>query len=393
MLKIEEIVSNLKTNEDINEMISICKRVKNTKRDFLFVNSYQGKHIPMSPTQILNTYEKLNRVLVETLTDKKRIFIAFAETATAIGSYLAERNNGYFLTTTREILYDDNGKEITPLLVFEEEHSHAVSQLLYCKDEKIFSEVEEIIFIDDEISTGKTIFNFIHVLEEKLSVKNISFKVVSFLNWMTEDDKEKFKDYEIDFVSLAYGSLKDTKVKVDVTNVAKPTKTKVVESAIELIDVDSNISLFNEIRLGTEHNTQKKVVNEISDKIVNSIYLEENEKKNILVLGTEEFMYIPLLIAKEIEDKLNVSVKYHATTRSPITISEDNDYKVKSGFEFKSLNDSSRTNFIYNLEKYDEILLITDNNNWLESDYHNSATIIDTISNFTDKFIKLVVIK
>ena len=364
MLKIEEIVSNLKTNEDINEMISICKRVKNTKRDFLFVNSYQGKHIPMSPTQILNTYEKLNRILVQTLTDKKRIFIAFAETATAIGSYLAERNNGYFLTTTREILYDDNGKEIAPLLVFEEEHSHAVSQLLYCKDEKIFSEVEEIIFIDDEISTGKTILNFIHVLEEKLSVKNISFKVVSFLNWMTENDKEKFKDYEIDFVSLAYGSLKDTKVKVDVTNITKPTKTKVVESAIELIDVDSNISLFNEIRLGTEYNTQKKVVNKIYDKIVNSIHLEENKKKNILVLGTEEFMYIPLLIAKEIEDKLNVSVKYHATTRSPITISEDNDYKVNSGFEFKSLNDSSRTNFIYNLKKYDEILIITENHNW-----------------------------
>lgn len=393
MLKIEEIVSNLKTNEDINEMISICKRVKNTKRDFLFVNSYQGKHIPMSPTQILNTYEKLNRILVERLTDKKRIFIAFAETATAIGSYLAERNNGYFLTTTREILYDDNGKKITPLLVFEEEHSHAVSQLLYCKDEKIFSEVEEIIFIDDEISTGKTILNFIHVLEEKLSVKNISFKVVSFLNWMTENDKEKFKDYEIDFVSLAYGSLKDTKVKVDVTNITKPTKTKVVESAIELIDVDSNISLFNETRLGTEYNTQKKVVNEIADKIVNSIYLEENEKKNLLVLGTEEFMYIPLLIAKEIEDRLNVSVKYHATTRSPITISEDNDYKVNSGFEFKSLNDSSRTNFIYNLKKYDEILIITDNDNWLESDYHNSATIIDAISDFTDKFIKLVIIK
>ena len=104
-------------------------------------------------------------------------------------------------------------------------------------------------------------------------------------------------------------------------------------------------------------------------------------------------MYIPLLIAKEIEDKLNVSVKYHATTRSPITISKDKDYKINNGFKFKSLNDNERINHIYNIDEYDEILVITDNNHWFENDYEDTETIFDVISNYSNNFVKFIMIR
>ena len=52
----------LKVNEKrIEEIIKIAKRDNNTKRNFLLVNSLQGKHIPTSPKETFNLFEKLNK--------------------------------------------------------------------------------------------------------------------------------------------------------------------------------------------------------------------------------------------------------------------------------------------------------------------------------------------
>lgn len=383
-MKIEEIVTNLQTDTDINEMISICKRVNNAKRDFLFVNSHQGKHIPMSPTKIFDTYKRLNKELEKHLKkDKNRVFIAFAETATAIGYYLASKNNSLYLTTTRETLIKDKST-LTPTLVFEEEHSHAVSQLLYCEDEDILRKADEIIFVDDEISTGKTIFNFIKALEEKdLTKENTSYKVVSFLNWMTEDNKDMFAEYDIDFIALAKGSLNTTEQKVDVKDIKtidlfQPNKES---NELTIHSFEHKNSVFNTTRLGLKEN----YFNEKAELIANCLVKDIKDNEKVLVVGTEEFMYLPLLIAKRIEELKSCSVKYHATTRSPITVAGDEDYKIKSGYKFYSLNDENRINYLYNLEEYDHIFLITETENWENIEkYKGKQTIINVLSEFSN---------
>lgn len=379
---VKDFVNELKTSVNVEEMISICKRVNNSKRDFLFVNSYQGKHIPMSPEKILETYEKLNKEMQRHLLNtKNRVFIAFAETATAIGCYLASENDGYFLTTTREELKGED-KTLEPFLVFEEEHSHAVSQLLYCKDLDVLRNAEEIIFIDDEISTGKTIFNFIKALEKKISFKDINYKVVSFLNWMTEDNKKMFNNYNINFIALASGCLKETNKKVDVNNIVEPeiiSKENIVNET--KYDFSYESFNFNFFRTGFEEHNYKVFAKEIAEKI--SVEIKKSDKK-ILVVGTEEFMYLPLLIASEIEKNTNTSVKFHATTRSPITISQDVSYKINNGNKFYSTNNNERINFIYNLEEYDLIYLIVENN-LIENCFGNSdkPTIYQTLKKYS----------
>ena len=37
-------VKESKSSFDVNDMIHICKRHNNPKREYLFVNKYQGKH-------------------------------------------------------------------------------------------------------------------------------------------------------------------------------------------------------------------------------------------------------------------------------------------------------------------------------------------------------------
>ncbi len=53
-------------------------------------------------------------------------------------------------------------------------------------------------------------------------------------------------------------------------------------------------------------------------------------------------------------------VKFHATTRSPITVSDSYAYPLHEKFELRSLYDKDRVTYIYELDKYDKVFIITD---------------------------------
>ena len=91
----------------LEEIIKIAKRDNNTKRNFLLVNSLQGKHIPTSPKQALDLFWKLNRENIGILREESILIIGFSETATAIATSFAinllkEVKQVYLLLTTRE---------------------------------------------------------------------------------------------------------------------------------------------------------------------------------------------------------------------------------------------------------------------------------------------------
>ena len=174
---------------DPDELISVCKRENNSKRDFIFVNRYQGKHVPARPQDILQLFETLRiTISKDSRWNRKEniCVIGFAETATAISHYIVDNipnKDCYYLQTTRE-------KSNEPLLVeFKEEHSHATEQALYGDLQKLRN-CDRILFIDDELSTGKTILNFIAELEK---IKNFKYSVASFLNLQSEGNRKIFK--------------------------------------------------------------------------------------------------------------------------------------------------------------------------------------------------------
>ena len=137
------------------DLLRIAKRFNNPKRTYLLVDPLQAKHIPVSPGRALEMMESLGDLLKKY--PGPRLVIGFAETATAIGAAAASRSPGecVYLHTTREEL---PGAE--DWILFSEEHSHAVEQKLWGGGltERI-DRAEHIIFVDDEISTGKTLIN------------------------------------------------------------------------------------------------------------------------------------------------------------------------------------------------------------------------------------------
>ena len=96
-------------------------------------------------------------------------------------------------------------------------------------------------------------------------------------------------------------------------------------------------------------------------KLAETVIAETGVEKgeSVLVIGTEEFMYPALLTGQEIE-KMGCEVRSHSTTRSPIAVSTEEEYPLHCRYELRSLYDPDRKTFIYDLESYDRVIVMTD---------------------------------
>ena len=96
-------------------------------------------------------------------------------------------------------------------------------------------------------------------------------------------------------------------------------------------------------------------------KLAETVIAETSVKQGerVLVIGTEEFMYPALLTGYEIE-KMGCVVRCHSTTRSPIAVSTEEEYPLHCRYELRSLYDPDRKTFIYDLENYDRVIVMTD---------------------------------
>ena len=102
-------------------------------------------------------------------------------------------------------------------------------------------------------------------------------------------------------------------------------------------------------------NTCRKIAEDFVEK-----YSVEN-CDSLLVLGTEEFMYPALITALEFEKKnRGLNVKFHATTRSPILAGLSEGYPIFLRREIRSPYNIERVTYVYNLVKYDRVIIATD---------------------------------
>ena len=336
----------------LSDVVTICKRIKNSKRDFLFVNPLQGKNLHVNPSKSIDLFEELVLQIKTSIPESEKVIvIGFAETATAIGNYIASRmpNCIYYMQTTRE-----NIPNKEPLLTFQEEHSHATKHFLYGDIKKLKS-CHHIIFVDDEISTGNTILNFIKALNS-IGV-NCNYSVGSILNCQNTAWMEKFSKLNINTFCIMKGEINNLKaiVPVKVTNPDEAVCKHKVNPNI--LKVTFDIPTAN---IGVVPVDFKDTVNAVYNEVFKSKKItlpKPNEK--VLVLGTEEYMFIPMIFGNILENNLKLDVQFHATTRTPIEASSAAGYAIKNRFHITSCYDEERTTFIYNLKKYDRVYIVT----------------------------------
>ena len=125
-------------------------------------------------------FHELAEILKNSYPKERLLLVGFAETATAIGAEVAAELGSRYIQTTREVIED------AEYIFFSEEHSHATQQKLVKNDHGIIiHKVDRIIFIEDEVTTGKTIRNMIEVLSKTGIQKEYHMRLLlCSMEWM-----------------------------------------------------------------------------------------------------------------------------------------------------------------------------------------------------------------
>lgn len=334
--------------------IKIARRHNNKKRSYLLVNTMQAKHIPTTPSDALKMYHALGEKIHKAYPNASLV-IGFAETATAIAAGAAEAmgEDTICFHTTREKVDDES-----ECILFCEEHSHAVEQKLYAKDlGKLLDSTDEAVLIDDEISTGKTLFNIISAMREKIpEFKDRRIVVGSVLNRLTKEREAFFNENNIYFVSLYHIICGDSILEKSGDGLRSP----------DIADYPDNSSIlentfrykFTYMKYPHKISDHLRSCNELAEKLMKQIDFKKYRK--VLFLGTEECMFPAIRAAFIIEEKSGIKAYCHATTRSPISIGSDMDYPIRSGFAIGSFYEDERVNYIYNIRHYDAAVVISD---------------------------------
>lgn len=331
------------------ELVRIAQRENNTKRNYLVVDPLQGKHVPVSPTKALNLFSDLADEVRNEYAKETLLVVGFAETATAIGAQVAICLGAKYIQTTRETI---PGVEY---LFFSEEHSHATEQKLVKTDlDSVLGKIDRILFVEDEVTTGKTILNIISVFENKYA-QPIRFSVLSLLNGMDRAHTDRYAEKGIRLHYL---------LKTDHSAFAERAEQYKGDGEYVVCDTEV-VPGVDEIRVPGYMNTRRlvdapsyqKACEKLWDHVKVQVVTDEYE--SVLVVGTEEFMYPALWIGEKLE-QAGKAVKCHATTRSPIVVSTEAGYPLHQRYELKSLYDETRKTFIYDLDPYDKVVIVTD---------------------------------
>lgn len=331
------------------ELVSIGKRENNKKRNYLVINPLQGKHVPVCPGKAFELFDKLAEIVKKEYGGEELLVIGFAETATAIGANTAIRLGARYIQTTREEILQ------AEYIYFTEAHSHATEQKLLKADiDKAIGIVDRIIFIEDEVTTGNTILNIVRKMEE-IYRRNLKFSVASILNGMTE---ESMRSYEEKGIRCHYI------LKVDHGDYGRLAQQYTDTGNYEKCDISGRYEA-KEAGFTGWMDTRRMVDSLKYQKSCETLWKDMKaaygfkKDESVLVIGTEEFMYPALFIAGCIEDE-GCRVRCHSTTRSPIEVSADPSYPLRTRYELRSMYDSDRITYIYDIESCDRVFIITD---------------------------------
>lgn len=318
---------------------SYACRENNSRRKFIVINKNQGKHFPSSPTvtdaEFRKHAENVRQFVSENgIKAEKCVVIGFAETAVAIGAYIAREMNAFYVSTTREPL-----PGCFERITFEESHSHAAEHSLCIRDKSIFRTADCVIIADDEFTTGKTAAKLAKKLEKYIPN---GCPVVAAAFIASSESRERFAENGI----LCFAEYKLDDV-LDRSDEGKSIPDTDFEPWYSTGAVKLNSVL--DFRLGVNAREYFEECERLCSMLWEELGGSEFESGNeVSFIGTEELCLPPIIIGKKFEEH-GILVSVQGITRSPMIPKILNDsYPIKRRIKLKSLYDSERGVFLYN---------------------------------------------
>jgi hypothetical protein len=313
---------------------------RNPKRAFLFVSRVLGRHIPVRPSVMLDSFQHLARKIPANLPGPVLV-IGMAETAVGLGAgvhraYSQTRPDAVYIVSTRH----PTGTEL--FARFEEEHSHASAHLIHLPTDpgvrEMMLNARSLILVDDEASTGKTFIN----LHEALVDAGLS-KVERVVTVV-------LTDWSAGAVTQAIGPAAE---QVSLLQGAYSFAEDLAAPLPEMPEVGT--VAMGDWPLMPGNDWGRLGVRSVADTLAPALEVAKGER--VLVVGTSEFVWRPFLLAERLE-KAGADVHFSSTSRSPIALG----HAIDHALSFSDNYGLGIPNFLYNVRpgQFDRVLICTE---------------------------------
>lgn len=359
----------------LEDLLGFAQRI-NPKRAFLFVSKVLGRHIPVAPGTMRHAFTDLANLVPDDLPEPILV-IGMAETAVGLSAGVHQAlqtryPNALLLNSTRHAQHNDDNTE-TLLTTFSEDHSHASQHLIYQSADTVTQAQllasKTLIMVDDEASTGNTCVNVVTALRNAGLDQLQQVHLTTLVDWSLNQNQShanaddtiatRLSNIEFHRHHLLSGAWQWTDApnpepitmpSVDTTEAGSyalgetgnwgrfPTLDSTDGFAFYLTKFQAAFNLFNQQAQSEKASFEK-----------------EQLPQRILVLGSNEFVWLPFLLAEWLETQTqNSTVNFSALTRSPIALGG----AITTMLSFSDNYGLGMTNFAYNVEPSDWDLIV-----------------------------------
>ena len=277
------------------------------------------------------------------------LVLGFAETATALGHLVADELPGaaYLHSTRRRVA------GVTVSAEFTEPHSHAAGHLLSPRTASLLAGAGAVVLVDDELSTGRTALNVITELQairprDRYVLAGL-VDVRSAADDRTRADMAHRLACRIDVVSLVGGRIELPADLVERVAREFPDDSHRPSSVLPVggPEVPRHIDLPwpADVPTGGRHGVMpdQRARFDRALRTASALVAQAcGPARRVLVVGSEELMYLPLRIALDLVENPphgeppGRRVTFQSTTRSPVHAVDQPGYPVRRRIDFVS---------------------------------------------------------
>ena len=372
----------------LEDLLDFAQRI-NPKRAFLFVSKVLGRHIPVAPSIMRGAFTDLASLVPDDLPEPILV-IGMAETAVGLSAGVHQAlqtryPNALLLNSTRHAQHDESSYD-SLLTTFSEDHSHASQHLIYQSADNITQAQllasKTLIMVDDEASTGNTCVNVVTALRNAGLDQLEQVHLTTLVDWSLNQERHQHKD-PADSDDAVSDKIAERLPNIEFqrhhllsgawTWTDAPNPEPITMPSVDTTEAGSHTlgDTGNWGRFPTLDSTDGfdnyllkfQTVFKVFNKQAQS-EKEQSEKENfdkkqlpkrILVLGSNEFVWLPFLLAEWLETQTqNSTVNFSALTRSPIALGG----AITTMLSFSDNYGLGMTNFAYNVEPSDWDLIV-----------------------------------